>query len=53
MSAANDNKFMDFQTSAKYFFDTSASCFDMCIRDFDSKDMTEPERACVNACFTK
>jgi hypothetical protein len=54
MSASStDNKFLDFQTSAKYFFDTSAQCFDLCIRDFNSKDMSDSERSCVNACFTK
>lgn len=47
------SSFLDFQSNAKYFFDTSANCFDLCVKDFKEKDLTDMEKKCVNACFTK
>lgn len=47
------NNFIDFQSQAKYFFDISAQCFDLCIKNFNDKDLTAPEKQCVNSCFTK
>ncbi len=29
------NNFIDFQASAKYFFDTAGQCFDHCVKTFD------------------
>jgi hypothetical protein len=29
------NNFIDFQASAKYFFDTAGQCFDHCVKNFD------------------
>ena len=36
----DQSNFIDFQSSAKYFFDTSAQCFDLCIKNFNEKDLT-------------
>ena len=47
------NNFIDFQASAKYFFDTAGQCFDHCVKNFDSKDLNASEKICVNTCFTK
>lgn len=52
-TAQHNNKFVDFQSSAKFFFDSSSHCFDQCIKGFESKEMTPAERACTNECFTK
>ena len=49
----DNNNFLDFQSSAKYFFDTSAQCFDLCIKSMNEKDLTADEKKCVNSCFTK
>lgn len=52
-TSQHNNKFIDFQSNAKFFFDTSSHCFDQCIKGFESKEMTPTERACTNECFTK
>lgn len=49
----SNNNFLDFQSSAKYFFDVSSQCFDLCVKNFNEKDLTEGEKTCVNTCFTK
>ena len=33
--------------------DTAAQCFDLCIKNFNAKDLTEDEKECTNGCFTK
>ena len=53
MDSARNQQFIDFQASAKYFFDTSAQCFDHCIKNYDSKELSSTEKNCVNTCFTK
>lgn len=53
MESADNTKFIDFQASSKYFFDTAGQCFDHCVKQFDSKDLNASEKNCVNACFTK
>ena len=35
MESADSTKFIDFQASAKYFFDTAGQCFDHCVKTFD------------------
>ncbi len=49
----DQTNFLDFQSQAKYFFDTSSQCFGLCVKNFSEKDLSETEKACVNACFTK
>jgi len=48
-----DAKFLDFQASSKFFFDSASQCFDHCIKSFDAKELSAPEKNCVNQCFTK
>lgn len=48
-----NTKFIDFQSQTKYFFDVAQQCFDMCIKDFESKDLSNAERGCTKACFSK
>jgi hypothetical protein len=45
--------FIDFQASTKYFFDTAQQCFDHCVSDFSSKNMSAQEKECTKSCFTK
>jgi hypothetical protein len=51
--SADNKQFIDFQSSTKYFFDTSATCFDHCIKGFENKELSLTEKNCVNQCFTK
>ena len=53
MESAPNSKFVDFQASTRYFFDTSAQCFDHCVKSFNSKELDMNEKECVNNCFTK
>ena len=43
----------DFTGGTRYFMDTAAQCFDLCIKNFNAKDLTEDEKECTNGCFTK
>jgi hypothetical protein len=51
--AAGAGNFLDFQASTKYFFDTAQQCFDHCITDFQSKNLSTQEKECTKSCFTK
>ena len=51
-SQAN-KKFIDFQAETKYFFETSSTCFDHCVKSFENKELSLTEKNCVNQCFTK
>ena len=51
-SAANA-RLADFQASTRFFFDTSAQCFDHCVKNFQTKELDMNEKECVNSCFTK
>ena len=53
MDSAANAKFVDFQASTRFFFDTSAQCFDHCVKSFKSKELDMNEKECVNSCFTK
>lgn len=53
MESADNSKFIDYQASAKYFFDTASQCFEHCVKGFESKELDAKERNCVNTCFTK
>ena len=53
MDSAQSQKFIDFQASTRFFFDTSAACFDHCVKSFKSKELDMNEKECVNTCFTK
>lgn len=53
MESQDNARFVDFQASTKYFFDTAGQCFDHCIKNFEQKDLTAVEKNCVNTCFTK
>ena len=53
MDSAENQKFINFQASARYFFDTASQCFDHCVTKFDTKDLDVNEKNCVNNCFTK
>jgi hypothetical protein len=50
---ANSGTVIDFQSQTKYFFDTAQQCFDHCVGDFSSKNMSVQEKECTKACFTK
>jgi hypothetical protein len=50
---ANAGTFIDFQSQTKYFFDTAQQCFDHCVSDFSSKNMSAQEKECTKGCFTK
>lgn len=49
----NSGSLIDFQSQTKYFFDTAQQCFDHCVADFTSKNMSAQEKECTKACFTK
>ena len=49
----NSGTFIDFQSQTKYFFDTAQQCFDHCVSDFGSKNMSAAEKECTKGCFTK
>ena len=51
--APSAGNFIDFQASTKYFFDTAQQCFDHCVIDFQSKNLSAQEKECTKACFTK
>ena len=53
MEGQDNNKFIDFQASTKYFFDTAAQCFTHCVKDFNDKELSTNEKTCVNSCFSK
>ena len=53
MDTSANQKFVDFQASTRFFFDTSAQCFDHCVKSFNSKELDMNEKECVNSCFTK
>jgi len=53
MEGQDNAKFIDFQASTKYFFDSAAQCFTHCVKDFNDKELNASERTCVNECFTK
>ena len=53
MESAESTKFINFQTSQRYFFDAAGQCFDHCIANFDDKNLNVNEKNCVNACFVK
>ena len=53
MDATANTRFVDFQASTRFFFDTSAQCFDHCVKNFDAKELDMNEKECVNSCFTK
>ena len=53
MDSAANNRFIDFQASTRFFFDTSAQCFDHCVTSFQAKELDMNEKECVNNCFTK
>jgi len=52
-TASGAGNFIDFQAQTKYFFDTAQQCFDHCVLDFQSKNMSAQEKECTKACFTK
>jgi hypothetical protein len=52
-NAKDSGSFIDFQSQTKYFFDTAQQCFDHCVGDFSSKNMSVQEKECTKACFTK
>ena len=49
----NKKQNLDFQAMTGYFMDASASCFESCVKDFSMKELSAPERSCVNACYKK
>jgi hypothetical protein len=49
----NNKQTHDFQAMTGYFMNASASCFDSCVKDFSMKELSAPERSCVNACYKK
>ena len=53
MDTTSNQKFLDFQASTRFFFDTSAQCFDHCVKSFQAKELDMNEKECVNSCFTK
>ena len=53
MDSSANQRFVDFQASTRYFFDTSAHCFDHCIKSFKSKELNMNEKECINQCFMK
>eukprot|EP00347_Sterkiella_histriomuscorum_P017700 403348333 len=44
---------MDFSTQTKYFFDTAQQCFDHCVTDFQTKQLSAQEKECTKSCFVK
>lgn len=45
--------FVDFQATSKYFFETAQYCYNECVRDFKTKDLTIAERDCAKGCVGK
>ena len=45
--------FTDFQVTSKYFLDTAGLCYDECVHDFKTKDLTIAERDCAKSCVGK
>ena len=53
MDSGANQRFVDFQASTRFFFDTSSACFDHCVKTFNQKELDMNEKECVNSCFTK
>ena len=47
----NDFKFNDYLGS--YVTDTTAECFDYCIKDFSEPQYSDSEKKCILSCFSK
>ena len=50
---ANTPQAVQFKTNQHYFFDSAAQCFDACVKEFNSKDLSAKEKTCVKSCFSK
>ena len=53
MDVSQSSNFLNFQSNTKYFFDSAGHCFDHCVKNFDNKELSANEKACVNSCFGK
>ena len=53
MDSAANIRFVDYQDSTRFFFDQSAQCFDVCVKNFNSQELDMNEKECVNSCFNK
>lgn len=50
---ANSPKLINMQTQLRFFYDSAFECNNLCISNFDSKNLNDTERECVENCFTK
>ena len=50
---ASDPGLMNLQTNLRYFYELAHQCNSKCVTNFDSKNLDNEERACVQTCYQK
>lgn len=53
MEATTASEAHRFIATTKYLYDTNRICFDKCVVDFQTKDISVMERECALACLQK
>ena len=53
MDSVSANEANRFYATTKYLYDTNRICYEKCVVDFQTKDVSTMERECALACLKK
>ena len=50
---ASNPDLMRLQTELRFFYDQAQECNNHCVKSYDTKNLDNAERQCVQTCFSK
>jgi hypothetical protein len=53
MEAVSSKEANNFYAATKYLYQVNKTCFDRCVVDFQTRDISAMEKECANACIKK